>query len=872
VGWLRDLMDEAPAELRSFDELAKSCLKSDQWPASSPMQPRSLGAILGRLDRGEGTDWLLSRGEVQQVLANVLGVARGTLLVALSPRRAARAERWVTWHAMPLARGLDLTEEGLFPGVPEAVLRPGRWDRLIWVAPSGGGRTLAGQWLTARGLATHRVLPRIATGAVPERRPLLLELGSARGLTAAALGPGLCVAVPEPWEPPAGFGDCAIVRSPPIRELIEPLVHWAGERLAEGTAVDRDLLAARLLSLVELGMLESVGDALGLIGIADTEGMSVLEPKAVERVAREWLKRRGRERLDQEAPEAGWLRQHGFDALVSLTQHVITDGEDSLFLPRTLESWSELVPPDLRPGPDLEWMKIALPRADPSLRPAALERATEKLPPGAFRILRCLEHTGVLTREDGDALALRPHWLGRVLLHDALAKLVGGAAFDWGEALLAPATAPTTLERLVESARARTLVSEDIIEPEASSDAAYAAAIEGAVRAIGAAELTGVHAGADALEALWDEQLRLLVEMPDQIVSPRIEHAPARGRRGAFWLHRGAWYLALLAISEAFDTHQARRHPLLRPWQATKPPAGMSALLDRIAQALDADAPPEVIGPAILLVTRLGALLGPLGHEGARHRLERAATVADEATVGVLSWTSVAALEGDRLAILGLVHLVEHRRLEPGALAQQVWQAFAAAGSPEAETGVLLVPELARLVLPHAPNVALPSLARGMAALAEAPPLAPAQWAALLGSDAGALPLGLYRQVPEAFVGAAVDAACRALRGDALALLWSRFPRPLTRRVVHALTDPGAARTRLPLLESVPPEIAPEVLAELASVETLLRGPGANLEAVRRFLHACIAGRGPGFRDAYARFDEIERHLEHLRAQALERS
>ena len=105
--------------------------------------------------------------------------------------------------------------------------------------------------------------------------------------------------------------------------------------------------------------------------------------------------------------------------------------------------------------------------------------------------------------------------------------------------------------------------------------------------------------------------------------------------------------------------------------------------------------------------------------------------------------------------------------------------------------------------------------------------------------------------MPEALVGAAVDAACRAERKDALGLLWGRFARPLTRPVVHALRDP-----------------APEVLAELDSVDALLRGPAASLEAVRRFLYACIAGRGPGFRDAYARFDEIERHLEQVHAQA----
>src|SRR6187399_1244572 len=117
MGWLRDLMDGSPVGVRSFDELAKLCLKSTHWPAKSAMQHRSLGAILGRLDREEGMEWLAARPESQRALAEVLKVPKGSLLAALKPRKARAPERWVTWAAMPLARGLDLVEEPLFPGV-----------------------------------------------------------------------------------------------------------------------------------------------------------------------------------------------------------------------------------------------------------------------------------------------------------------------------------------------------------------------------------------------------------------------------------------------------------------------------------------------------------------------------------------------------------------------------------------------------------------------------------------------------------------------------------------------------------------------------------------------------------------------------------
>ncbi len=861
-------MDEAPSEIRSFDELAKICLKANEWPASARMQHRSLGAILGRLDRGEGTDWLAGRGEVQHALASVLGVARGTFSLALNRKRSGKSERWLSWQAMPFARGLDLGEEPLFPGIPELILHPGRWERLVWVAPNGAGRSLAGQWLVARGLAAHRtsLSPK---DAPREPRPLLLELASGAELRGSDLGLGLCVAVPDPWEPPVGFGECVVVRSPPIAELVEPLVLWARERLAARSEVDPGRLVPRILELVARGVVESAGDVLGLVGLADAEGMEAVATDPLERAARGWMRRRARERLDPEAPESAWFSKHGFESLVGLARRVVLDGRDAWFTPRSADDWSDLVPDELRHGPDLEWMKTALPRADPNLRPAALERASEQLPPGAVRIVRSFEHASVLAREESGLLAARPHWLARAALDEALTSLVAGPAYDWGEALLSPAMAPAMMERLVERARTRALPGEELVEPQASADPSYAAALEGAVRAFGAAELALVHAGGDALEALFDEQLRLSAAFPDALPGPRVEHTPAGGRAGAFWLTRGAWYLALLALGEALEAHQGTRHALLRPWVEIAAPKHFHRVLDHVATALDrADAPHAVLGPAVALVTRLGAALGPLGADRSRHRLERAATVADEAAVGVLAWGSVTALEGDRLALAGLFELAKDRRLDAAALAAQVWQAFEAAGMPEGEVGVLLAPELGGVLLPYAPPPAVRALARGIAALPSAPPLEASQWGALFEGDARALPLGLFRHAPQLALDAALDAACRAERRDALELLWTRFSVPLTAAAIEALSDPESGPRRGFLLRTVPSSSTKAVLGELDDIDELLRGPAHNLQAVRRFLHAQIAARGPGYRDAYALFDEIERHLEDVHAQS----
>ena len=70
MGWLREFMSQAG--LRSYGELARVALAQPEWPDDVRIQPRSLEAILGRLDRHEELDWLTERPGIQQVLATVL--------------------------------------------------------------------------------------------------------------------------------------------------------------------------------------------------------------------------------------------------------------------------------------------------------------------------------------------------------------------------------------------------------------------------------------------------------------------------------------------------------------------------------------------------------------------------------------------------------------------------------------------------------------------------------------------------------------------------------------------------------------------------------------------------------------------------------
>jgi hypothetical protein len=872
VGWLRDLILSSPRSIRGFDHLAKVCLESASWPSDLSIGHRSLGAMLGKLDREEGLDWLAARPGVQAELAKALGVERGLVQAPLAPGQQAEAGRLVQLAALPFAAGLDLLEEELFPGIPPEVLRPREWKRLVWVAPSGGGRTLVGRMLRARGLATVANLASWDETELPAKRPLYVELGDARGLDAATLGDGICVAVSS--ESSGRLPDGAtLVRSPPVHDLLEPLVRWARARLTAASTWEPEAMVAALRGAVTSGVAQSAGDVLGLIGLADGVGLTVFTQRPLSRLAREWLRKRANERLDGGDPTTSWAKTSGYDGLVAWVQRAAVDSSEPLACARTPELWMALLPPELRRGADLEWLKVALVRAEPSLRKADVDRVSEAMPPGAFRILRAFEALGILERDGDDRVSLRPHWLVRVALDDALANIASGAAFDWGLALLTPRLAPVTLERLYQRAVAGDFEPEEIEADSATPDPVAAAAVEGAVRALGIAMLGAASAASDSPlveppETLWNAQLRLLVEL-DGLPRPRWDGAgPSKGFGG--WLTtRGAWHLAMLSLGESFGAREGRPHPVLRPWQAVTAPPGLAAVLDSVASALDApEAPRDIVGAGVALVARLRGVLGPLGAGGTIHRLERACVVADEAALGVLTFESVAALRGDAIGRIGLRHLLDVRRVLPESFAKAVFTAFDQAGQPTVGVELFAEPELAELLLPHAPARLLPALLpvldRALSTtVASKLPMSDEQWSVLLATGAD-LPASLLAFLPERLAASAARAAGRSGNGTALQALWRRFPETLLALAKSALT-PGGSDTHIdlePLLQAIPKPLSARLIATLEGVDALLRLSAENLMALRRHLHRELRERDPGneaFRELYVLFDELER-------------
>src|SRR6478609_7401839 len=135
MGWLRDLMQQAPTPMRSLGDLSRSALRSKDWPSDTKMQPRSLAALFSKLDRDQELDWLGDRPGAQVALAKALGASLDDIRSRVRRRQEGSAGQVLRLRALPAARAISLLEEPLFPGIPGEVLEPaslaGRLQHLV---------------------------------------------------------------------------------------------------------------------------------------------------------------------------------------------------------------------------------------------------------------------------------------------------------------------------------------------------------------------------------------------------------------------------------------------------------------------------------------------------------------------------------------------------------------------------------------------------------------------------------------------------------------------------------------------------------------------------------------------------------------------
>jgi hypothetical protein len=831
------------------------------------MQPRSLAALFSKLDRGQELDWLSDRPGAQLALAKALGAPLDDIRAQVRRHRRAAPSHLLRLRSLPAARGLALLEEPLFPGIPVEVLEPASFEHLFWVAPSGSGRSLAGRWLEARGLARFvraETWPEAAQ-KLPAQGAVLVELETAPDAPVEVpTGLRLCVAAPAA---PPGESSFRLVRTPEPETYLEGLVRWVAERLPQDERFDAERVLVWLKGEpLESGVIDGPGSILGLCGLADELGSQALrEPLDV--LVRRYAQARFGAELDPDSRHSAFFKKNGYGVLVALVRRLLAEDALAWDAPRPRERWLALVPEELQREADVDWLKLTLGTGPGALRSADLERAARKLPPGAFRAVRALEQAGFLEPTDDDRLKLAPRFVARSLLNEALTALTQGSPMEWGTALL-DGSAKAELEARV-VARARTTNGqslEALLEVSDPDSLSYVAAFELGFVAAGLALLEGGELSRELRQGLFEDQLELMLEFPGELPMPRV----LRGGEDERGERRGLFLLAALALSEDLPNH-ARKHPLLRPWQRQRVDERFAELLDCVAAALKMPLLGEgaVLG-AFALIGRLRGSVGALVSVDTPHRLEQPTVVVEEVLHGVLTWPTVAGLGRDPSGILIAATRAAATTLDvPWAdVARAIWLAWEAAERP-AEHAEFLLPEndpqgvfwahipreLLRPLLADARDKPLPLLH-----LRDEP------WAAIEAAvlDGALSPSPeMVRHAPESVLDSWLGRRGVAVfAGPALGALFERLPERLLRLVELHLVQPRAAESAevVALLGELPNQLLGAVL-DIASRESLVRLPEPSLAATRKLLHRAVSAGGPLARRAYPLLSELESKL-----------
>jgi len=873
MGWLRDLMHQAPTPVRSLGDLSRAALRSGDWPTDTKMQPRSLAALFSKLDRDQELDWLGDRPGAQVALAKALGASLDDIRARVRRRQEGPAGHLLRLRSLPAARSLSLLEEAPFPGIPGEVLEPAGFENLLWVAPSGAGRTVVGRWLEARGLARFiraatwgEVVPQLpAQGAVFVE----LEAPNPAEVPGAATGVRLCVATPQAPTAPQGL---RIITSPAPESYLSDLVHWVAERSPQdGRFEPRRVLAWLRAEPLDRGVIDGPGAALGLCGLADEVGARALD-EGLDKLVRRYAQARFTSSLDPDAPYAAFFRKNGYGTLVALVRRLLAEDALPWDAPRPRERWLALVPEELQREADVDWLKLTLGTGPGALRPADVERAARKLPPGAFRVVRSLEQAGLLESTATESLKLGPRFLARTLLSDAVHALSQASPSEWGAALLEGSARSEVEAHVMEQARASNGASlEPLLEAADPDNMYYVGALELGFVAAGLALLEGAELPSDLREGLFEDQLDLMLQLPGELPVPRVLRGNATERAE----RHGLWLLAALSLSEDLP-NDARRHRLLRPWRASEIDPRFYQLLDCVASALHS---PKLSQAAALgvfaLIGRLRTSVGALVAVDTPHALEQPSVIAEEVMHGVLTWPTVADLGRGRPGLLIAATRAAAITLDvPWAdVARAVWLAWDAAERP-AEGADFLLPdndpegyfwahiprELLRPLLADARDKPMP-----FERLRDEP------WAAI--EDAvleGALEpsASIVEHAPESVLDSWLGRrGLQPFQGQALGMLFRRLPQRLLRVLELHFERPNVSEAEqiLALLSALPDARLSDAL-DIASGKALWRLPEPTLLGTRKLLHRAVSEGGAVGRRAYPLLSELEQKLSSARA------
>jgi len=874
MGWLRELVGHST--FRSLDSLAKSCVTHPRWPTDVVVQPRSLGALLGKLDRQEELEWLANRPEIQAILAELLGASFTEVQRALPSQPSHQLHRWI-WRDAPRASSLDLLREPLPPGLPEAAIgfanpaRTGKGERWLWSAPEGSGQELLGRWLSTNHQAeVFRSVENLEGRSPHHSLFVLLEEYNRDTLNTLAqvfaslpTSTNILLAVPislstlkesDPfwvwvWDTFEGLEITSSVGD------TRRIVTWLLPRLP----TDSVLTQARSLAFVEKTLTErnwtTFDDILSLCGTVDSvafDGRADLERLLINLVNA----RLGRLSGD---PLAAWLKRHAAGLLSGIFGQLLERGL-AWHRPRSIDEWSELIPDEFRQTVDQRWLLRMLPDAEAHIRPRDVERAVKQLSPGAFQLVLALERLGFLSLLGPDRLTFGPHWLGQYLFESALLNTVRLASPALGGLLLGEHAAEITgclatqwcldeldLDRVLENL-------------DAERSIANVATLDIVFRLTGLTLLRGIELESEQLSELWNEQEATLLPGVVPGVAPLLSYPKAQIERQTL-LSDGFFCVAALSITE-HTLPSARPHQLLNPWRlSTTLNLPLEPLLDTINEFLSAA---ETEGEpwleeVYLLLHRLRPHATLLLQQ---HPVFRMSCLAAACKSKPLAWSLVCQVPSERFAVSAFKKMVEAEQSFAEAI-QEVARAYERAGCPEDMRFLAPFGALADEIWPHVSAAfAVSLLSHGRALRLD---LSPALWPELLGLWRPTFSLAQCAHMPARVA----DSAMRRfemLPIELIAAVWSHHD-SICEKFCRELLQAQQLERLVRFVLCTPTAKLGELLRRLAlTPDQLLSVPNAAKAKFMVHLHTCVRLRSVEFSVAFQLLSGLQQAHQLLQA------
>jgi hypothetical protein len=250
------------------------------------------------------------------------------------------------------------------------------------------------------------------------------------------------------------------------------------------------------------------------------------------------------------------------------------------------------------------------------------------------------------------------------------------------------------------------------------------------------------------------------------------------------------------------------------------------------------------------------------------HALEVPAVIIEEATHGVLEYTSLSRLTSPH-AFAALLDRARDGDRWPD-IASAAWKSWDAAG--RLGDGAWFVDPTgpaAPHFWPHLPrDLLLRLLADDRPTAVPYALLGEGHWTALVEFASASPSLArdekLWEHAPGSFAELLLDVTdVEALPRSALAVLWRRFATNLGARARRLLVEREVGQAMW-LVETAPDEHAGDLLELFESFVRPLDLKQQLLLRLRRWLHGVVRRRSPGWRRAYAILSRIERGLEAL--------